>query len=142
MLSFMPYYYLDQSPCLRKQQPLLKTISHVNTMGIPSSEREEDKKSDNPPISNMRSNTTTTKPPKLSPVGQGKEMLRLAAAFWSMDSCITTPTGYQSSVLALSAIIGPSWVILMDRKCHSSIFTAACMANAGCRKKLDHNDMS
>ncbi|TKA73948.1 hypothetical protein B0A55_05644 [Friedmanniomyces simplex] len=63
------------------------------------------------------------------------------AGFWSADCCFTTPTGYQSNILAFTAILDNDWVVLMDQKSHSSMSTAVYLANAGGRKKFKHNDM-
>ncbi|KAK3678346.1 hypothetical protein LTR78_001643 [Recurvomyces mirabilis] len=61
--------------------------------------------------------------------------------FWGMDCCLTTPTGYQSNMLALPAILTSDWLVLMDEKSHSSILTAARIANTGGRRRFKHNDM-
>ncbi|TKA72461.1 hypothetical protein B0A55_06895 [Friedmanniomyces simplex] len=61
--------------------------------------------------------------------------------FWSADCCFITPTGYQSNILAFTAILENDWFVLMDQKSHSSMSTAAYLANAGGRKKFKHNDM-
>ncbi|KAK4554569.1 hypothetical protein LTR86_008424 [Recurvomyces mirabilis] len=61
--------------------------------------------------------------------------------FWRMDCCFTTPTGYQSNMLALPAILTSDWLVLMDEKSHSSILTAARVANVGARRRFKHNDM-
>ncbi|KAK3111827.1 hypothetical protein LTR53_012517 [Teratosphaeriaceae sp. CCFEE 6253] len=71
-----------------------------------------------------------------------QEALESAMAdFWSTACCITTPTGYQSNILALTAVLDDSWLIVMDQKSHSSIITAAYIAKAGGRKRFRHNDM-
>ncbi|TKA49634.1 hypothetical protein B0A54_00302 [Friedmanniomyces endolithicus] len=62
-------------------------------------------------------------------------------AFWSAGCCFTTPTGYQSNILAFTAILDDDWFVLMDQKSHSSMSTAAYLSNAGGRKKFKHNDM-
>ncbi|KAK0267284.1 hypothetical protein LTR35_016457 [Friedmanniomyces endolithicus] len=62
-------------------------------------------------------------------------------AFWGAGCCFTTPTGYQSNILAFTAILDDDWFVLMDQKSHSSMSTAAYLSNAGGRKKFKHNDM-
>ncbi|KAK1824648.1 hypothetical protein LTR12_000973 [Friedmanniomyces endolithicus] len=64
-----------------------------------------------------------------------------AVAFWSAGCCFTTPTGYQSNILAFTAILDNDWFVFMDQKSHSSMSTAAYLSNAGGRKKFKHNDM-
>ncbi|KAK5115300.1 hypothetical protein LTR62_001500 [Meristemomyces frigidus] len=61
--------------------------------------------------------------------------------FWNVDCCYTTPTGYQSNILALPAILDADWLVLMDEKSHSSIITAARLADVGDRFRFKHNDM-
>ncbi|KAK5718424.1 hypothetical protein LTR15_008151 [Elasticomyces elasticus] len=70
-----------------------------------------------------------------------KELERTVADFWGADCCFTTPTGYQSNILAYTAILDDSWFVLLDQKSHSSMTTAGYLANAGGRKKFAHNDM-
>lgn len=53
----------------------------------------------------------------------------------------TTPTGYQSNILAFTAILNDSSYVLLDRKSHSSMTRAAYLASAGGRKKFAHNGM-
>jgi len=66
---------------------------------------------------------------------------KAVAKFWDAECCLTTPTGYQSNILALTAILDDSWCLLMDHKSHSSISMAAYLADVGCRKKFKHNSM-
>ncbi|KAK5716983.1 hypothetical protein LTR17_016200 [Elasticomyces elasticus] len=70
-----------------------------------------------------------------------KELEKAVAEFWNADCCFTTPTGYQSNILAFTAILDDTWFVLLDQKSHSSMTTAAYLANAGGRKKFAHNDM-
>ncbi|KAK5680505.1 hypothetical protein LTS10_007435 [Elasticomyces elasticus] len=70
-----------------------------------------------------------------------QELEQAVAEFWNADCCFTTPTGYQSNILAITAILDDSWFVLLDQKSHSSMTTATYLANAGGRKKFAHNDM-
>ncbi|KAJ6020193.1 serine palmitoyltransferase 2 [Penicillium canescens] len=62
--------------------------------------------------------------------------------FFNADCCYTTTTGYQSNVLGIPAIARDNSLIVMDEKCHNSIFTASYMSRAGARKRFRHNDMA
>ncbi|KAK4930897.1 hypothetical protein LTR49_002663 [Elasticomyces elasticus] len=70
-----------------------------------------------------------------------KELEKAVADFWGADCCFTTPTGYQSNILAFTAILDDNWVVFLDQKSHSSMTTASYLANAGGRKKFAHNDV-
>ena len=63
------------------------------------------------------------------------------AKFWNADCCFTAPTGYQSNILAMTAILDHSWCVIMDQKSHNSILTAAYIAHAGVRMRFKHNNM-
>ncbi|KAJ5123988.1 PLP-dependent transferase [Penicillium bovifimosum] len=64
------------------------------------------------------------------------------ARFFNADCCYATTTGYQSNVLGIPAIARDNSLIVMDEKCHNSIFTASYMSRAGARKRFRHNDMA
>lgn len=60
---------------------------------------------------------------------------------FSVDFCCSSSSGYGSNLLALSAILDQTWLIVMDEKCHSSMFTGAYLAETGRVTKFRHNDM-
>ncbi|KAK4897983.1 hypothetical protein LTR27_004367 [Elasticomyces elasticus] len=70
-----------------------------------------------------------------------KELEKAVAEFLNADCCFTTPTGYQSNILAFTAILDDTWYVFLNQKSHSSMTTAAYLANAGGRKKFAHNNM-
>jgi hypothetical protein len=61
--------------------------------------------------------------------------------FWSAACCYTTPTGYQSNVLALTSILDGDWLVITDDSSHSSIITGVRLAVSGQRLRFKHNDM-
>lgn len=61
---------------------------------------------------------------------------------FGVDFCYTSSSGYGANLLALQAILDHSWLLLMDEKSHSSMFTGAFLAAKGCMRKFRHNDMA
>ena len=63
------------------------------------------------------------------------------ARLFAADFCYTISTGYGSNLLALSAILDPNWMIILDDKCHNSMYVAAYMSHAGLVRKYCHGNM-
>jgi serine palmitoyltransferase len=64
------------------------------------------------------------------------------ASHFGAEYCVTAATGYQANVVTLTAILDKSWVVILDEKSHSSLFTATHLSQVGMRKKFKHNDMA
>lgn len=60
---------------------------------------------------------------------------------FSVDFCCSSSSGYGSNMLALPAILDDTWLILIDDKSHSSMYTGAYLAKTGRVMKFRHNDM-
>ncbi|KAI0579532.1 Aminotransferase class I and II [Pyrenophora tritici-repentis] len=69
------------------------------------------------------------------------ELSRSIAAFFGNDCCHLTSTGFGANVLAFPAIIQNDWMVIMDEKCHKSMFVGSFLSEAGMRKRFKHNDM-
>ncbi|USP74367.1 Aminotran-1-2 domain containing protein [Curvularia clavata] len=70
------------------------------------------------------------------------ELARRLAAFFQSDCCFLTSTGFGSNILGFPAIASKDWMIIMDEKCHNSMFSGAFQSEAGARKRFRHNDMN
>jgi hypothetical protein len=68
-------------------------------------------------------------------------MLESLARFFDSDCCYSTTTGYQANMLGIMAVAREGWLVVMDEKCHNSIFTATYAAHAGAHKRFKNNDM-
>jgi serine palmitoyltransferase len=60
------------------------------------------------------------------------------AKFFSADFCYTTGTGYGSNILAATALLDKTWLMVFDDKSHNSMHVAAFMSRAGSVKKFPH----
>jgi 7-keto-8-aminopelargonate synthetase-like enzyme len=69
------------------------------------------------------------------------ELSARIAAFFGTDCCHFTSTGFGSNVLAFPAIIQNDWMVVLDEKCHKSMFVGSFLSEAGMRKRFKHNDM-
>ena len=70
-----------------------------------------------------------------------RAMTQAVCEHFSSDFCCTSSSGFGSNLLALPAILDDTWLVLMDEKSHSSMYTGAFLARTGCIKKFQHNDM-
>ncbi|KIV87753.1 hypothetical protein PV11_03276 [Exophiala sideris] len=64
------------------------------------------------------------------------------AKFWQTDFCLFTSTGYGSNLLAFSAVLDQSWMVVLDEKSHNSMFVAAYQSQPGLIRKFRHNDLN
>ncbi|KAI1613213.1 aminotransferase class I and II [Exophiala viscosa] len=71
-----------------------------------------------------------------------KEARERVATFWQADFCLFTSTGYGSNLLAFSAILDKTWMVVLDEKSHNSMFVAAYQSQPGLIRKFRHNDMN
>lgn len=62
------------------------------------------------------------------------------ASFLNKESCITFPTGFQSNLGIISAIVGRHDVSIIDKENHASIYDA-CRLSYGKMVRYEHNDM-
>ena len=62
------------------------------------------------------------------------------ASFLKQESCITFPTGFQSNLGIISAIVGRHDVSIIDKENHASIYDA-CRLSYGKMVRFEHNDM-
>jgi serine palmitoyltransferase len=69
------------------------------------------------------------------------ELARRLASFFQTDCCFLTSTGYGSNILGFPAVLSKDWMIIMDEKCHNSMFSGAFLSEVGARRRLRHNDM-
>ena len=58
----------------------------------------------------------------------------------SADFCCTISTGYGSNLLAFSAILTSTWLVILDEKCHNSMHVGAYLSQAGLVRKFRHSD--
>ncbi len=63
------------------------------------------------------------------------------ADFLGKDSVVTFPTGFQSNLGILSAIVGPGDYVLCDRENHASIYDG-CRLSYGKMLRYKHSDMA
>jgi serine palmitoyltransferase len=63
------------------------------------------------------------------------------ATFFSASFCFTTSTGYGSNYVALPAIMRTTSAVILDDKCHNSMFTGTFRGQAACMRKFKHNDL-
>ena len=59
----------------------------------------------------------------------------------SADFCCTVSTGYSSNLLAFSAILTSTWLVILDEKCHNSMHVGAYLSKVGRLRKFRHNDL-
>lgn len=59
----------------------------------------------------------------------------------SADFCCTVSTGYSSNLLAFSAILTSTWLVILDEKCHNSMHVGAYLSQASPVRKFRHNDL-
>ncbi|KAH8898812.1 aminotransferase class I and II [Thozetella sp. PMI_491] len=85
---------------------------------------------------------------ELLPVADFQAMPRLEAAthgaiseFMRADFCVTTSTGYGANCLALPALVGTDTVVILDDKCHNSVFTGLFLAQPRSIRKYVYGDM-
>jgi serine palmitoyltransferase len=71
-----------------------------------------------------------------------EEMLARLAAFFGAKWCFSTPTGFQSNILAISAIAEKGWLVVLDEKAHNSSFSGTYAAEPSAIKKFKHNDQA
>lgn len=64
------------------------------------------------------------------------------ARFLRADCAFGTATGYLSNIFAITALVDGDWTLLLDEKCHNSIFTGLYLAKSTHHKKFRHNDMA
>ena len=60
---------------------------------------------------------------------------------FAADFCCTTSTGYGANLLAIPAILDNNWLVILDEKCHNSMFVGAYQSQAGLIKRFGHNRM-
>jgi 8-amino-7-oxononanoate synthase len=63
------------------------------------------------------------------------------ATFFGKPSGVVFPTGYQTNLGAISALVGRSDVVIIDKQNHASIVDA-CRLSFGTVKRYAHNDMA
>ena len=68
------------------------------------------------------------------------ELARRLATFFQADCCFLTSTGFGSNILGFPAIASKDWMIVMDEKCHNSMFSGAFLSKAAARRRMKHND--
>lgn len=66
---------------------------------------------------------------------------RKIADLFGSDFCCTTGTGYGSNLLAFPAILGKSWLVIFDEKCHNSMFVGAYQSDVSLIRKFKHNNV-
>ena len=71
-----------------------------------------------------------------------KAMTQAVCKHFSSDFCCTSSSGFGMNLLALPAILDETWLVLVDEKSHSSMYTGAFLAKTGYIKKFRHNDMT
>lgn len=64
------------------------------------------------------------------------------ARFFDTDFCCVTSTGYASNILAFTAILDKSWILILDENCHNSMHVGAYLSAVGRIVKYRHNDMA
>jgi 7-keto-8-aminopelargonate synthetase-like enzyme len=70
------------------------------------------------------------------------ELEKRLAGFFDTDCCFLTSTGFGSNVLGFPGILSKQWMLIMDEKCHNSMFTGSFLSDVGARKRFKHNDMA
>lgn len=70
------------------------------------------------------------------------ELATRLARFFRTDCCFLTSTGFGSNILGFPAIAKKDWMVVMDEKCHNSMFSGAFLSEAGARRRVRHNDMN
>ncbi|KAK4941938.1 hypothetical protein LTR10_018268 [Elasticomyces elasticus] len=78
--------------------------------------------------------------PAVSPLES--EAREKVAKFWQADFCLFTSTGYGSNLLAFSAVLDKTWMVILDEKSHNSMFVAAYQSQPGLIRKFRHNDLN
>jgi 8-amino-7-oxononanoate synthase len=63
------------------------------------------------------------------------------AAFFSKPAGVVFPTGYQTNLGAITALVGRSDIVIIDKHNHASIVDA-CRLSFGTVKRYSHNDMA
>lgn len=61
--------------------------------------------------------------------------------FFEADFCYITSTGYGANYVALPAIVEQGCAVVLDAKCHNSIFTGVYLSETSCVRKFTHNNM-
>ena len=69
-------------------------------------------------------------------------MCCMVVEHFNTDFCVSTGSGYGANLLALSAILTPDWILILDEKSHNSMFVAAYLSEAGQVRRFRHNDMT
>ena len=69
-------------------------------------------------------------------------MCCMVVEHFNTDFCVSTGSGYGANLLALSAILTPDWILLLDEKSHNSMFVAAYLSEVGQVRRFRHNDMT